>query len=239
MSTRAAASCPLRAAESARDDRWRTLPAVVAGCVWSNLPVLLAMDAVLVVAAVPAVLLALSGGYLLAPLVAAALVGPVWAGTVATTDRIVRGDAPSVRMFVTELRRYARRGLALAVVAAVVATAAVATSATFAANPRERWLLVPYFVDLSVLTLLLVAGLSAFSLATSAGLRGWTLVRASLEVAAAHKLAAAGTVGLVILLGLLVGWLPGVAAVLPAPLAVYLSAWTSAAVRRTDAHLPN
>lgn len=208
------------------------LPVQVAVTVWAHLPVLLAANALLLLAAVPSVAVGLGGGYLFAPLLAAVAVGPVWAGAVASADRMVRGDAVPLRVLATDLRAYAGRGLRLGLVAGAAGTATTGALAVLDADPRQRWLLIPLVADVSVLVLLLVAGFSAFSLTTTGGLRGWTLLRASLELAAAHRAATAGTLGLIVLAGLLVGWVPGTLAALPAPLAVYLSAWTFAAIRQ-------
>jgi uncharacterized membrane protein YesL len=218
--------------DGARDAVWRGLPGQVAGLVWSNLPLLLALDAVLALAAVPAVVAVLGGGYLVAPVLAGVTVIPVWTAVVAATDRMALGDAVSLRTWARLFCRHALRGLAIGLVVAAALTATLGALAARAALPDVGWLALPLVVDGSVLVLLAVAGLSAFTLATTGGLRGWTLVRAALELASTHKLATAGTVGLLVLLAFLVMWLPGTAVVVPAPLAVYLSVWTAAAVGR-------
>ncbi len=214
---------------------WRGLPAQVAALVWSNLPLLLVLDAVLALAAVPAVVAVLGGSYLVAPVLVGVTVIPVWTAVVAATDRMAAGDAVSLRTWAELFCRHAVRGLAIGLVVAAALTATLGALAVRAALPDLGWLVVPLVVDGSVCVLLAVAGLSAFSLATTGGLRGWTLLRASLELASTHKLATAGTVGLVVLLSFVVMWLPGAVAVVPAPMAVYLSVWTAAALgRRPD-----
>jgi uncharacterized membrane protein YesL len=87
-------------------------------------------------------------------------------------------------------------------------------------------------VDGSVLALAFLAGFSVFSLATTGGLSGWSLWRASLETIVIGPVTTLGTVALLILLGFLVSWAPGFLPVLPAPLAVYLSGSTWATVGR-------
>jgi uncharacterized membrane protein YesL len=222
-----------------QEPAWRWLPGQVAHAVWTNLPLLVVLDAVVVVAAVPTLVAVLSGGYLLAPAVAALTVVPAWAGVVAATDRLVAGDAVSWRTCAELLRRHARCGVALGSVAALVATAALGTLALIAANPGQLWLLLPLSADGIVAVLLVLAGLSVFSLATTAGLRGWTLVRSALELAGTHRMATAGSLALLILLGFAASWLPGLAAVVPAPLAVYLSACTAAAVQNSADATPS
>lgn len=203
------------------------LPARAARTIWYNLPVLLAMDLVLLAGAAPAAALFFGGGSLLAPLVAALTLGPLWAGVVASADGMVRDEAVGVRAFANNVRRFARRGVAVSLLPSAVATAMVGTLGLLEASPGSRWLFVPLFVDGSVATLLVVAGFSAFSLATTGGLGGRTLWRTSLAVAAAGPMATVGTLALIVLLALLCGWAgPGILPFLPAPFAVYLSAIT-------------
>jgi hypothetical protein len=216
----------VRAGEE-REGADQRLPVRAAQAIWYNLPVLLAMDLVLLAGAVPAAALLFGGGSLLAPLVAALTLGPLWAGVVASADGMVRDEAIGVRAFANNVRRFARRGVAVSLLPAAVVTAIVGTLGLLEASPGSRWLFVPLFVDGSVATLLVVAGFSAFSLATTGGLGGWHLWRTSLAVAAAGPMATVGTLALLVLLGFLCGWAgPGLLPFLPAPFAVYLSAIT-------------
>lgn len=218
-------------APGSREERRPGLPARVGEAIWSNLPLLLVMDGALFVAALPAAALFFFGGSLLAPLAAALALGPVWAGSVASADRMIRDEAVHVRDFAESVRQYAWRGISVSLVPAVVATAALGTLAILEST-GERWLLAPLFADGSVSILVFLAGFSVFSLATTGGLRGWALWRASLEVAAADPMATLGSVAILILLGFLVSVVPGILPVLPAPLAVYLSAATWATIER-------
>jgi hypothetical protein len=208
------------------------LPIWVGMTVWSNLPLLLVMDVALFVGAVPAVALFVGGGSLLAPLVGAITLGPLWAGVVAVADRMVRGEAVSLRIFVGNVRRHARSGIAVSLVPAVVVTAILGTLAILATRTEQLWLFVPLLVDSSVLILVLLAGLAVFSLGTTGGLRGWTLWRASLESVVVSPMTMLGTMGFLVLLGFLVSWAPGFLPVLPAPFAVYLAASTWATIWR-------
>ncbi|MGH3488880.1 MAG: hypothetical protein ACRDP8_13330 [Actinopolymorphaceae bacterium] len=213
---------------------WQGLPRLVATTVWTNLPLLLAIDVCMVVAAVPALVAVLVGGHLAAPLIAAVTLGPLWAATVATTDRMVRDEPVSLQAFGSALRRHAGRGVRLGVVAGTAVTAFLGTVATLAVNPGQRWLLVPLAADGAVMVLLGLVGLTAFTLTTSGGLRGWVLVRVALEAVTAHRMPVAGAVALIVLIAALVSWVPGTSAVVPAPLAVFLSAWTMRAYARFD-----
>lgn len=201
--------------------------------IWSNLPLLLALNAVLLVGAVPAVVTYLGGLHILASLIGAFTLGPLWAGMVSVADAMVRDERVSVGRFLRDVRRLAVRGLAVGVVPAVIATALLGTSAIAAEHPDQRWMLLPLFVDGSLMTLVSLAAIWAFWLAVIRGLKGWTLWRASLTLAAASPLAMLGTVALLVLLAILVGWAgPGIVLALPAPFAVYLSAVARFTIQR-------
>jgi uncharacterized membrane protein YesL len=220
--------------ESLSGHAWQGLPRQVATTVWANLPTLLVVDACVVVAAAPTVVMVLAGGYLLAPLVAALTLGPVWAAIAFTTDQMVRDEPVSLRAFAGALRRHAGRGIRLGAVAGTAATALLGTVASLAVNPGQRWLVVPLAADGAVLVLLVLAGFTAFSLTTSGRLRGWALLRAALEAVGTNPIPALGAVALLVLIGALVTWMPGTAAVVPAPFAVFCSAWTRAATKQRD-----
>jgi uncharacterized membrane protein YesL len=210
------------------------LPIQVGKTIWSNLALLLAIDAVLFVVAIPMVALFFGGGSLLAALAGALTLGPFWAGTVASTDRMIRDEVVSLRVFVKNVRCYAGRGVMVSLVPAIVVTTILGTLAILEARPDEWWLFVPLFVDGSVLTLLFLATFSVFSLATTGRLKGWALWRASLEVVVANPMIALGTMALLVLLWFLVSLLPGLLPVLPAPLAVYLSAAAWSTISRRE-----
>lgn len=225
----------MRVAAQELDAEHTRLPVWVGQTIWSNLPLLLAIDAVLFVGAIPAVALFFGGGFLLTPLVGALTLGPLWAGTVAATDRMVRNETVSVVAFARSVRQYAMRGITVSVVPALVATAILGTLYIMEARPDEQWLFVPLLADGSVATLVFLAGFSAFSLATTGGLKGWTLWRVALEMIVASPMAAVVTVALLALLGLLVNSFPGLLPVFPALLAVHLSASTQTAIRQQTA----
>ncbi|MBM7785026.1 hypothetical protein [Tenggerimyces flavus] len=190
------------------------LPVIVGRTVWTQLPLLLVVDLVVVVACVPGVLVALVWP-MLAPLVFGAVLGPVWAGALSVAGALVRDEPWSVRNGLA--------GLKIGLVLGAVGAAAVGTLTLWNANPERTWLLVPLFVDGTVLALLAVASLSAFTLAES-GLRGWNLWLSALRLAARRPVLTAGTLALAILAGLAVSWLPAIALVLPGPFAVFLAA---------------
>lgn len=199
----------------------------LAGAIWSNLTTLLIIDSLLLVAAVPVVLLALAGVWVLAPLVAVVTLGPLWAATIVVADRLNQGDDASIRTFARMVGRHGRTGAAVSAVPGLAAAALLGTVNLLAAHPAERWLLLPLFVDGSVVTLALLATFSAYSLATTGGMTGIALWRGSLANAAASPLTTFASLALLVLV-----WLgstvfgPIVPVLLAAPLALFLSATT-------------
>jgi uncharacterized membrane protein YesL len=211
-----------------------SLPVWVGKAVWSNLPLLLAMDAVLFVGAVPAVALFFGGSFVLAPLVGILTLGPLWAGTIASTDCMIRDEAVSLRTFANKVRRHAGHGVKVSVIPAIVITTILGTLVILEARPDAQWIFIPLLVDASVLILVLLAGLSAFSLVTTGGLKGLTLWRTSIQVVAADPMTTLGTVAVLVILALLASRIPGLLLLLPAPLAIYLSASTWLTIWRLE-----
>jgi uncharacterized membrane protein YesL len=222
----------VRMAAEGQDADFSRFPILVGRTLWSNLPLLLVIDAVLSVGAIPTIVLFFGGGSLLAPIVCAITLGPLWAGTVAAADRMVRDEAVSLRAYIEEVWRHAGCGVKVSLVPATIVTAMLGTLAILDTRPSAWWLFVPLSVDGSALILVFLAGFSVFSLATTSELRGWALWRASLGVVTASPVTALGTVALLVLLGLLVSWAPGFLPVFPAPFAVYMSASTWATLGR-------
>lgn len=195
--------------------------------IWDNLPFLLFIDLMLVASAIPALLLVLAGYWMLALPVAAVTCGPMWAGAVATSDRMYHHGDGSVRAFFGMVRSHAVIGVAIGFVPALIATVMLGTISVWAANPGARWLVVPLLLDISLLIIVAACGVSVFSLATTGGLRGWDLWRASLAIAGANPLAIIGSLTLLVVVCSVLGQLaPMVLPVLLAPFATLCSAVT-------------
>lgn len=220
----------LQMATAESDTEHPQLPIWVGRTIWDNLFLLLVMDVVLFVGAIPAVVLSFTSGFLLAPLLAALTLGPLWAGTIAVTDRLIQDEAVSLRKYAKHVRCYAWRGVAVSMVPAFVATALLAALAVLQVRPNEQWIFVPLFVSGTASTLVFLAAFSAFSLATTGNLRGQSLWRVSLAAVVTSPIVTLGTVGILVIMGFLVSLLPGLLPVFPALLAVHLSAYTWGAV---------
>jgi hypothetical protein len=199
------------------------VPVLLGRAVWANLPLLLAIDLLVVLASLPALVTFAAGWAVFVPLVAGVLLGPVWAAAMSVAGAMVREDDVSFRQVGVALQRHGLVGLRIGLVVGAVAAVSVGTLTLWDANPDRVWLLVPLVVDGSVLALVAVASLSAFTLAEG-GLRGWDLWLGSLQLAARRPFLTAGTIAVAVLAAFAVSWLPLVALVLPGPFAVYLAA---------------
>ena len=173
-------------------------PRRFAATLWGDLPLLLALDLILVVAAIPPLLVIAAGAVPLAPILAAFTLGPVWAAATAALGRILDGDAVPARAIPGLIRRHARSGVAVAIVPAAALTAGLGTLAILAAHPGQRWLLVPLFVDGSVAVLALLGAVTAVPLANEPGRRGRALWGAALGRVAATPVPVVGVAAVVV-----------------------------------------
>ncbi len=203
--------------------------------VWENLALLLFTDVVLVLAALPVLFLGLSGLLYPALLLVALLCGPVWASIVATSDQLNRGSEVSVSTFVSLLRRHALRGMGVSMVLMLLVAAFAVTVDAIGRYPEATWIGVFLLLECSLAIIVAASSVAVFSLATTGGLRGWNLWRASLAVGIANPLATAGSLALLVVLMFLVNRIGLVLlAVIPAPCAVLFSAITWSTVERHE-----
>lgn len=195
----------------------------LASQLWQSLPLLLVLDVLLVISAIPV----LAAAYVwlpAAPLVAALTIGPVWATTTALTDQLTADRVRRLRDIGSAFGKHGVTGVRVAAPAAVLAAAAL------------HFLLVPWGLFLAALAaagLVVVVALTpaAYCLAVTAGRRGWALWRTAAAVAGTRPLFTIGSVALLILIATGLSSLSpalalGIAAILPAPLAMYASALT-------------
>jgi uncharacterized membrane protein YesL len=199
-------------------------PRLDRAAVWHHTPLLVVMNAALALALLPALLVLLGGAVLAAPFVAALTLGPAWAATVSVTDRIVVDEPVSVAVFGRMLRRHAGEGVRTAAVPAV-ACASVMTSSSLMGEPPVAWLWTAcMLVALAAAVGVVLALPFAFSLATTAGLRGGRVWLTALLVAGfrpARTLATFALVGFVGALAYLLG--PGLVLVAPSLIALRCS----------------
>ncbi len=200
---------------------------------WHNLPLELAVNIAIIVAAIPAGVVALTASSLIAVPVAALCLGPLWMGSITVSLDLLDGRAVSFGAVVRTSRRQARRGWSIAFVPTAVLMAAVGSLAILTNHPRERWVVVPLSIDGALLTLLGLASLYAFPLAAMTALRGRRLWLGALGCVATAPSLALSSVLVVLIIGVLTAIVgPGVLVAWPAPLAIYLTAMARIAAGR-------
>ncbi len=198
----------------------------IAATVWWNLPLLLAVDLILLLGALPAVV-AVVVTPVAAPLVAALTVGPLWTATIALTDRLWTGRAGSLPLFFRLVWRHGCAGIALSLVPAAVVTMLLGTLRIMEDHPDQRWLLLPLLLDGTALVLVMLAGFAVASLAAATRRRGKSVWRDALVLVAARPAATISIVTLLVVIGTAVRFLgPVFVVTVMAPVAVVLSATT-------------
>ncbi len=193
--------------------------------IWHNLPLELAINVTIVLAALPAAVVAVTVSPLVAVPVAALCLGPLWMAALAVSLDLLDERAVAYGDFVRAVRQQAGRGWALAFVPAAVWTAAGGTLIILANYPSEGWLVVPLSIDGALVILLGLATLYTFPLAALTSLRGRRLWVGALDCVAAVPSITLSSVLVVIVIGALTAMVgPGVLVAWPAPLAIYLAA---------------
>ncbi|WP_163513599.1 hypothetical protein [Fodinicola acaciae] len=199
----------------------------LASQLWQSLPLLLALDALLVIAAIP--VLATARVWLpAAPLVAALTVGPAWATATALTDQLTADRVRRLSDIASAFREHALTGVRVAAPAAVLASAILHVLAVTTLN---SWGLLALALATAALVVIGVLTPAAYCMAVTAGRHGWMLWRTAASVAGMRPLFTVGSIALLVatatgLSSLSPALALGIAAVLPAPLAMYASALT-------------
>ncbi|GAB2557650.1 hypothetical protein [Kribbella endophytica] len=200
---------------------------------WHELP-LLAVSGVLVCTAFVGVVALMPG---LGPggvLLMVVLVGPVWAGVVATTDSVVQGGRGGVVLLLHSVLRHWRGGLAVGAVPGVVVALALVNWSLYSGPV----MLLPLAVSCCAAVLLVLASFSAFSLRVTGGLRGKALWLAALGVVARSPWMPLGVLSVVVV-ALLLGTSVTASLLLlaPGPVALFASAgtWTVYRMENLDA----
>jgi hypothetical protein len=196
------------------------------GQLWQNLPILLALDLLVVISALP-VFLAARLWIPAAPLVAALAIGPAWATTIALTDQLTADRVRKLRDIPAAFWRQALAGVRVALPAAILLSVALSIGTLFVMA-----------VAIALLAVVATLTAPAYCMAVTAGRRGWILWRTAAAIAGARPLFTIGSIALLVLIVTGLSSLGptlavGVAALLPAPLALYCSALTWYIVERT------
>lgn len=217
------------------EDRWL---AALGGVLWESLPLLLTIDLLLVLALLPALIALVAGVSVLAPLLAV-IAGPIWLAATAAGDRLLAGEAVTIRRYLTFVQSRARQGVFLALVPAVALSLLMATVSIAGGHSDQRWLVVPLVLNGCLAMLALLAGSWVFPLAALTPLRRRAIWRLAVVATGSAPVATLGTVALAVLVW--VGWRvigPLLPVVLAAPFALYLAGlgrwWLRWAQRRVD-----
>lgn len=139
--------------------------------IWTELPMLAAINLGFCLGASIVLMIAMAIPPL-APLAAAVLLGPLWAGAIASALRIADGDAGGIAVLMADTCRHARTGLRLALPPAFVATVLLGTASLFAAAGRPAWMFAPIALDLVVVSVLALGSIWVVPIGVSAPFRG-------------------------------------------------------------------
>lgn len=172
--------------------------------IWAHLALLIFADLLLYLAALPAIVVWVLGFPLLAPWVLVLTLGPIWISVSASANRLVAGEEVTWRDLLTSIRQYWLLGIRISAVPAVIASAFLGTCIILENYPQASWLYLPSFIDGCITTLGVLVSLTAFSLALSHALSGWTLWKVSLAVTRLQLGKLLGTLALFTGLGVLV-----------------------------------
>jgi hypothetical protein len=210
------------------------LPWTIINYAWRHLPLLVAIDVLLVLAAVPAAVMLVTGHAVLAPLVAALFVGPIWAGTIATTDRLFNHNETTLRMLLLNIGQHAWTGITVSFAPAAIVAMTIGTLGLLVETRGQAWLLPSLFVDGCAITLVVLAQPSLFSLATGRRLRGLALWKTALALAVAQPrtILSFPTLAVLVWLSISLSGGPGLLLFFPALVALAFSAVTAAATDR-------
>lgn len=153
-----------------------------AALIWDHLALLIFADLLLYLAALPVIVTWVLGFPLLAPWAAVLALGPTWIGISASAKRLVAGEEVSWRDLLKAIRQYWSTGIRISAVPALITSAFMGTYAMLVAYPHVTWLYLPLLIDGCITTLGVLVSLTAFPLALSHALHGWTLWKVSLAV---------------------------------------------------------
>ncbi len=157
------------------------MPVRVARLIWEHMMLFIFASLLLYLAVLPAIAVWLLGAPLLALWMAVLTLGPSWLGIVVGTRMLLAGEEVSWRMLLRLIRQNWLIGVRISALPALMISIFMATYTLLVSYPRESWLYLPLFFDGAVTTLVVLAGLTAFSL-PSHNLRGWAFWKVSLAV---------------------------------------------------------
>lgn len=191
--------------------------------IWDYLPLWIVVDFVFVIFCFPAIALILVD--LHAPsLLSTILTFPTFAGITYCASKVAKGEAASLRDFLTGVRRFLRRSLALGAIMIFLVFISVSTYQVIQTNPDQKWLIIPWALQLSALLFWSALSVYSFGIMTlyDADLR--TTLSSSLLLTVKNKMPTVGMLSLAVLMAFLARLTRiGLILVFPAVFAVFTS----------------
>lgn len=163
---------------------------------WDNVPFSLFASVLLLIAAAPASLVATSISPVIAWPLLVLCTGPVWAGTMAASGRLLEGDAVTLPVLLTLIRRHAWAVIRISVVPAIVGIILLGSLQVIDRNPDATWIVIPLLLDLGVAVVVGIALVPIFTLVTGRGLTGTDAWLAAAGIAIARPVPVLGTLTL-------------------------------------------
>lgn len=194
--------------------------------IWDNAPQLLFMSVLLLIAALPSLYLATATSWAIAWPLLMMCTGPVWAGIVAATARMLDGDAVGSRAVLALIRRHGLGGARIGLVPAIAGAILIGSYEIMERQPEATWLAVPLLLDLGIAIVVALALVPIFAIAASRGLSGVDLWLASAGLAFANPFPVLGTATLFGAVAWTTSMIGPVALLALAPLAVLATAVT-------------
>lgn len=212
---------PERSREPNRSDR---LLLHVGWTIWDNVSQLLFASMLLLIAAYPALFLATGTSWSLAWPVLMLSAGPVWAGVVAASGRLLDDDAISNRMLLDLIRVHAWQGLRISVVPTIAGTVMLGSLHLLDRNPDAVWLAFPLLLDLGVAIVVSTSLVTIFTLSGEHDATAADLWLASATMTISRPIPVLGTLTLFGLVAWMAAVFGPVALIAVAPLAVLCAA---------------
>lgn len=192
--------------------------------IWDNAPQMLVLSALLLIVAFPGFYLATATSWAIAWAPLMLCTGPVWAGLVAATARMLDGDAVGNRNVLGLVRRHGPTGVRISLVPAIVGTILLGSFQILERQPDATWILVPLLLDLGIAIVVVLAAVPIFTIASSRESGGVDLWLASAGIAFAHPFSVLGTATMFGIVGWATSTVGPAALMALAPLAVLSTA---------------
>ncbi len=193
---------------------------------WDNVPAACAASLLMLIAASPALFLAIGLSWVIGWPLLILGTGPVWAGIVAASGRLLDGDACTLPTMLGLIRQHAGSGIRISIVPAIVGLILLGSLEMLDQNPHAGWIMLPLFLDLGVAIVVSTSLVTIYALATERRATGAELWLASAIVTVSRPIPVLGTLTLFGLVAWVAAMVGPVALIAVAPLAMLCVAVT-------------